>query len=269
MRLGSSPWWPLWRESRICGPATRASPEPALRRTWAEVDELARGLGVECLTRRDGPAGKAGNLKSALRRTSGEFVLTIDADHLAHPDFLDDTLGWFTESDVAFVATPQAFQVEADDPFNNAERFFYDFLRPAKDRDSAAFSCGNGSVYRRGALADIGGFSEWNLVEDLHTSYCLHAAGGAASITLGRSRWEARRLFQPCTSSSGCDGRLTASGCWSSTVHCSSPGSPWRSAFNASIPRAFICSPRCSTSSCWGRWSWASSALNSAVQASS
>lgn len=144
---------------------------------WAEVDQLARRLGVECLTRRDGPAGKAGNLNSALRRTSGEFVLTIDADHVAHPDFLDDTLGWFTDSGVAFVATPQAFQVDADDPFNNAERFFYDFLQPAKDRDSAAFSCGNGSVYRRCALAHIGGFSEWNLVEDLHTSYCLHAAG--------------------------------------------------------------------------------------------
>ena len=65
------------------------------------------------------------------------------------------------------------------------------------------------------ALDDIGGFSEWNVVEDLHTSYRLHAAGwtsvyerdavttGLAPQTVGeygaqRARWaldSVRMLF--------------------------------------------------------------------------
>ena len=35
-------------------------------------------------------------------------------------------------------------------------------------------------AYRRDALVRIGGFSEWSLVEDLHTSIRLHAAGARA-----------------------------------------------------------------------------------------
>jgi hypothetical protein len=60
---------------------------------------------------------------------------------------------------------------------NNGEPIFYHGLQPAKDVDGCAFSCGNATVYRRAALEDIGGFSEWNLVEDVHTSYLLHARG--------------------------------------------------------------------------------------------
>jgi cellulose synthase (UDP-forming) len=144
---------------------------------WAHVERMSRELGVTCFTRKEGNANKAGNLNYALARTSGDFVVTIDADHVSTPDLLESALGWFADARVGFVATRQAFAVERDDPFYNSEHFFYDYLQPAKDRDGAAFSCGNGSLYRRNALDSIGGFSEWNLVEDLHTSYCLHAAG--------------------------------------------------------------------------------------------
>ena len=44
------------------------------------------------------------------------------------------------------------------------------------DRDNA-LSCGSGVLYRRAALADVGGFTTWNVVEDLTTSYDLHSKG--------------------------------------------------------------------------------------------
>jgi hypothetical protein len=216
---------------------------------WAEVNQLARRLGVECLTRRDGPAGKAGNLNSALRRTSGEFVLTIDADHVAHPDFLDDTLGWFTDSGVTFVATPQAFQVDADDPFN---------MRIVSSTTSCNRPKTGNPQPSRAATAASTGVARWQIsagsANGISSRTCTRRIacmrrGGAASITHGHSRWEVRRLFQPCTSSSPCDGRSTASGYRSSTIPCGSPDSPWCSAFNTSIPRALICSLQCSTSS--------------------
>ncbi len=143
---------------------------------WEEIDALAERIGVQCFTRTSGARGKAGNLNHALRHTTGEFVAVIDADHLARPDLADDLLGHFHPR-VAFVATRQDFRIDARDWLGNSELFFYGVIQPAKDADNAAFSCGNGVVYRREALEDIGGFSEWNLVEDLHTSFQLHSRG--------------------------------------------------------------------------------------------
>ncbi|HEY6067100.1 MAG TPA: glycosyltransferase [Gaiellaceae bacterium] len=144
---------------------------------WQAIEELASQYGVRCFTRTEGRRGKAGNLNYALRQTQGEFVATIDADHVATPDLGSETLGYFMDPAVAFVATAQLFHTPGRDVLNNREPLFYRFLQPAKDADSSAFSCGNGTVYRRAALDSIGGFSEWNLVEDLHTSYVLHSAG--------------------------------------------------------------------------------------------
>jgi len=144
---------------------------------WQSIEELAREYGVPCFTRTEGSRGKAGNLNHALRLTDADFVATIDADHVAGADLAAQTLGYFADPSVAFVATAQRFHVPGGDVLNNREPLFYRFLQPAKDADSSAFSCGNGAVYRRAALETVGGFSEWNLVEDLHTSYVLHAAG--------------------------------------------------------------------------------------------
>lgn len=144
---------------------------------WEAIEQLAERYGVPSFTRSAGRRGKAGNLNHALERTGGDFVVTIDADHLATPDLADETLGYFVDDAVAFVCTSQLFQTTRADVLNNREPLFYRFLQPAKDADSSAFSCGNGTVYRRAALEQVGGFSEWNLVEDLHTSYVLHAAG--------------------------------------------------------------------------------------------
>lgn len=157
---------------------------------WEEIEQLAERYGVRSFTRSAGRRGKAGNLNHALERTDGDFVVTIDADHLATPDLADETLGYFVDGDVAFVCTRQLFQTTRADVLNNREPLFYRFLQPAKDADSSAFSCGNGTVYRRAALERVGGFSEWNLVEDLHTSYVLHAAGWrsvyhASPVTVG------------------------------------------------------------------------------------
>lgn len=147
------------------------------RADWAAYDELASGCGVPCFTRTDGPPGKAGNLNHAFARTNGDVVLTVDADHRVVRTAGEITLGYLADPAVGFVCTRQLFDRPPDDPLYNDETFFYAVLQPAKDADNSAISCGNGTLYRRTALASVGGFSEWNLVEDLHTSYRLHAAG--------------------------------------------------------------------------------------------
>ncbi|MFI7601328.1 glycosyltransferase [Actinoplanes sp. NPDC049681] len=144
---------------------------------WQEIDALAARLGVVCFTRTGGARGKAGNLNHALEYTDGDFVVTLDADHVAEPDLAEQTIGYLRDEWVAFVCTYQRFALTGRDVLNNRETYFYTVIQPAKDRDGGAISCGNGTVYRRAALASIGGFSEWGFVEDLHTSYRLHSAG--------------------------------------------------------------------------------------------
>lgn len=73
--------------------------------------------------------------------------------------------------------TAQLYVLPEGDPWGNEERLFYDVIQRSKDADNAAFSCGSGVVYRRAALESIGGFSTWNLVEDVHTSMRMHAQG--------------------------------------------------------------------------------------------
>jgi cellulose synthase (UDP-forming) len=144
---------------------------------WPEIVEMCNDYHVRCLMRASGPRGKAGNLNAALPETDGEFIVVLDADHLAYPDLGERLLGYFADPDIAFVTSRQCFRLDNGDLLGHQEALFYSAIQPAKDRDNAAFSCGNGVAYRRAAIEDIGGFSEWNLVEDLHTSFELHARG--------------------------------------------------------------------------------------------
>lgn len=145
---------------------------------WQAIDELAHRHRVVALTRTTGDRGKARNLNYGLTHTSAELVAVIDADHQADPLFAHEMLGYFSDDAVGFVCTPQRFEGVGDgDILNNEEAFFYGCVQPAKDVYNSAYSCGNGVVYRRAALQAVGGFSEWNLVEDLHTSYLIHARG--------------------------------------------------------------------------------------------
>ena len=149
----------------------------AERDNWEEIENLCRREGVYCVTRLDGPRGKAANLNSALAWSRADAVLTIDADHQVVPNVAQELLGYLRHDEIAFVATPQEFHGSRGDALNPTEPVFYRATQPARDRHGLAFSTGNGVLYRREALIRIGGFSEWSLVEDLHTSIRLHAAG--------------------------------------------------------------------------------------------
>ncbi|MEZ5408317.1 MAG: glycosyltransferase [Acidimicrobiales bacterium] len=149
----------------------------AERDNWQEIENLCRREGVYCVTRLDGPRGKAANLNSALAWSRADAVLTIDADHQVVPHVAQELLGYLRHEEIAFVTTPQEFHGSRGDALSPTEPVFYRATQPARDRHGLAFSTGNGVLYRREALVRIGGFSEWSLVEDLHTSIRLHAAG--------------------------------------------------------------------------------------------
>lgn len=141
------------------------------------VQTLAQGLGFIYLNRPERLNAKGGNLNFGLAHSQGDLVLTLDADQIPQPDILTRLVGYFKIPKIAFVQSKQKFLVPRGDPFGNTDKIFYNVMQCGKDTDNAAFSCGSGVVYRRQALKEIGGFSTWNLVEDLHTSMLLHQRG--------------------------------------------------------------------------------------------
>lgn len=140
-----------------------------------DVERLAREHGCRYIRRHEHDDAKSGNLNYALERSSGDLILVLDADQVPDPELLEQFGGYFSIPEIGFVQTAQRYILPAGDPWGNAERLFYDVIQRSKDADNAAFSYGSGVVYRRAALESIGGFSTWNLVEDVHTSMRLHA----------------------------------------------------------------------------------------------
>lgn len=151
------------------------------RRPW--VKELCERLGARYLTRDDNRGAKAGNINAALKQTMGEFIAIVDADFVPAPGFLEETLGYFADPNVAIVQGPQefyntdSFQHAGDGSDWHEQSSFYRVIQPGKNRHNAVFWCGSPSVVRRAALEDVGGVSMATVTEDLDTSIQLHKRG--------------------------------------------------------------------------------------------
>lgn len=146
-----------------------------------EIRDAAARHGFRYLSRRASGVplrhAKAGNLNFGLSHTDSEFVLVLDADQVVQPNVLRVLAGYMRFPDVGFIQSRQLFYVPEGDPFFNLDRVFYEAVQLGHDHRDSALSCGSGVLYRRAALDDNGGFSTWNVVEDLTTSYDLHSRG--------------------------------------------------------------------------------------------
>jgi cellulose synthase/poly-beta-1,6-N-acetylglucosamine synthase-like glycosyltransferase len=152
----------------------------------ADVRAMAERLGVAYHARNSNQDGKAGNLNGGLSHTDAHFILTLDADHMALPEFLERTLGYFDDPAVAFVQTPQSFyntgsllyrRARGKDAEWSESNIFYRCVQPAKNGRNASFYVGTSAVLRRTALDDVGGFATGTVTEDIHTSLRVHAKG--------------------------------------------------------------------------------------------
>lgn len=73
------------------------------------MSQMAERHGCGYLARADNRGFKAGNLANALFETDGDFILICDADTQVFPGFLENTLGYFRDSNVSWVQTPHWF----------------------------------------------------------------------------------------------------------------------------------------------------------------
>lgn len=158
-----------------------------------EMAALAEEFGAIYLTRPDNRHAKAGNVNHALRRSGGELVFTLDADHVPTPDALDALVGYFDDPELALVQTPHDFfnqdSAQHYEPGRHEQSVFFSVVMPGKDRHGGAFWCGSAALIRRAALLQIGGVATETIAEDFHTTLRLHRHGW-------RTRYHAETVVQ-------------------------------------------------------------------------
>jgi cellulose synthase (UDP-forming) len=151
----------------------------------SEIKALAEQLNCHYLTRQDNSNAKAGNLNNALVQTSGELVVIFDADFVPTKNFLTRTVGFFQNTKVGLLQTPQTFYnsdpiarnlgLEAVLPAE--EEVFYRQIQPMKDGAGSVVCAGTSFVVRRKALKEIGYFVTDSLSEDYFTGIRISAQG--------------------------------------------------------------------------------------------
>ncbi len=149
------------------------------------VRALAARYGVIHLTRDEHAHAKAGNLNNALAHSTGELIVTLDADMIPRSSFLEVTVPHFDDPRLAYVQAPQAFH--NDDPFQhnlfsgaslpNEQDYFMRSMQEGKAAYNAVMYVGSNTVFRRTALEHIGGFATGVITEDMATGMLLQAAG--------------------------------------------------------------------------------------------
>ena len=148
------------------------------------VRDLAGRYGFRYVVRPNrGELKKAGNLLHALDISDGDFIVVIDADFAVRPEFLYETMPYFSDAKVGIVQTAQYFDV-ANRSLSYIQRYagtlqeiFFRFIQPARDRYKAAICAGTNLVYRRASVVAAGGFARVPIGEDVHSGMKLWWAG--------------------------------------------------------------------------------------------
>ncbi len=152
------------------------------------MQRLAEKLEVNYIKRDNNIGFKAGNMRNAMEKTSGDIIVICDADTRPFSTILESTLGYFKDPDVAWVQTPQWFFDVAEgkaltkvlkkylwwpgyalgwlvekiigpvkigsDPFATDAQMFYDVIQRRRNWAYASFCCGAGSIHRREAVME-------------------------------------------------------------------------------------------------------------------
>ena len=142
------------------------------------VQRLALSYGFNYLCRDDRPhLKKAGNLRWAYARTTGDFFAIFDADFCPRLDFLLETIPYhLADEKIAIVQTPQFFRTTKDQTWveqgaGSVQEFFYRVVQTTRDSWGAAICVGSNAIYRRQSLEAVGGTAGVGCSEDVQTGF--------------------------------------------------------------------------------------------------
>src|SRR5579863_6124652 len=145
---------------------------------WGPVEEYCRDRPRVTFVHADPwPGYKAGACNLALRRYTdprAEIIALIDADDLVQPYYLRETVSYFSDQRIGFVQTFEGNRDFEGSPYYTAcvdsfQAFYLSVMSSRNERNTVPF-VGTMGLFRRSALAAIGGWNEWCISEDTEAS---------------------------------------------------------------------------------------------------
>ncbi len=149
----------------------------------AKVRQLsALGFDVVHLHREDRGGYKAGALDAGLGVAKGEFLLILDADFVATPQLLMQTIHYFTDPKVGMIQTRWGHLNRNYSLLTRVQALFLDghllLEQTARSRGGFFFNFnGTAGLWRKDCIAAAGGWHHDTLTEDLDLSYRAQLEG--------------------------------------------------------------------------------------------
>ncbi|MGH7137537.1 MAG: glycosyltransferase, partial [Pirellulales bacterium] len=140
------------------------------------------GQPVEYLHRTGRDGFKSGALAAGLKSASGEFIVMFDADFLPAPDFLHQTVHYFTDPKVGVVQAAWSHLNRADSWLTELQAMFLDghFVveQAVRSRCGRWFNFnGTAGAWRKSCIDEAGGWQHDTLTEDTDLSYRAQLKG--------------------------------------------------------------------------------------------
>jgi cellulose synthase (UDP-forming) len=155
-----------------------ASPEAKM------AAELFRYVGFQYVVRPNrGVMKKAGNLRFGFEHSRGEAILILDADFCPHRDMLFHLLSYmWADPTVGIVQSPQFFRTTSRQNWlargaGAVQELFYRYIQVGRNYHKGAICVGSCALYRRAAIASIGGPYQIEHSEDVWTGVMCYSKG--------------------------------------------------------------------------------------------
>lgn len=171
-----------------------------------EVFQLAEKFHINYLAREDHTGAKAGNLNNALAHSSGDLIVTFDADMIPMHTFLLECVPYFMPDlkrakeierfegakarknrigKTGFVQSPQSFynldlfqyNLYSENRIPNEQDYFYRDIQLAKNKTNSVIYGGSNTMIAREALEETGGFVTNVITEDFATGMLIQSKG--------------------------------------------------------------------------------------------
>ena len=149
----------------------------------AAVERLAaQGCPIEYLRRPNRQGYKAGALQNGLATAGGELIAIFDADFSPSPDFLHQTVHYFTDTAIGMVQARWTYLNRDQSLLTRLQAVLLDghfvFEHGGRSRSGRFFNFnGTAGVLRRSMIQDAGGWRHDTLTEDTDLSYRAQMKG--------------------------------------------------------------------------------------------
>ncbi|BCU77448.1 cellulose synthase family protein [Luteolibacter sp. LG18] len=142
----------------------------------------AQGFDIEHIHRTDRTGFKAGALEHGTQFAKGEYLFILDADFVPNPDVLQKTIHFFSDERIGMIQTRWGHLNRTFNVLTRIQAMFLDghleLEQTARNRSGRFFTFnGTAGIWRKGCIADAGGWEHDTLTEDMDLSYRAQLKG--------------------------------------------------------------------------------------------